>query len=518
LCNAFDLARIHLYGQEDETVNENTPINKRPSFIAMRELALKDNKVRKAAISEKIEKAFQDIAVDELADYSEQQEEQTQHENKEHDNKEWLELLEVDSKGNIKSTVDNMVLILENDKKIKGVIAIDEFRNNMVKLKPFKWDKVNRYLFGDIDKSNIRRYIEKKYGLDSVGKLQDAIDIIAHHNIFHPVRNYLNGLTWDGVDRCETLLIDYMGAEDNEYVRAVTRKWLAAGVARIFEPGCKMDYILCLQGKQGVKKSTFFNLLGGKWYNGSFTFSMIGKKESVEMLQGSWIVEIAEMAGLSKVEHQAVKAFVSNQRDEMRPAYGRYKMEYERGCIFGGSFNEDEPFTDPTGGRRYWPVRVVKGRDFDKLTSLVDQIWAEAYCLYMAGETRFLNDELEEEANKIQEEFTEKDVRLGDLLKYLELKVPEDWETLDYWQRREFVQNPVKGEGYKTRKRVTVMEIWGELFGGSVKDITKRDSRAINDMMKDAKDWEPVRFGSDGSRERGFKRVRNSRHVLFSQN
>jgi len=509
LCNAFDLVRIHLFGDEDAEVDERTPINHRPSFISMRELALKNKSVKKAVVADRISRAAEDFE-----EVDEQNGDEEVSNETEEAATEWLESLEVDAKGNIKSTIDNIVIVLQNDTRLKGVIAIDEFRNNLVKRKRFKWDKEHRYLFSDTDEAYVRRYLERKYGIIGNGRVKDAIDITGMDNIFHPVREYINGLNWDGKQRLDTLLIDYLGAEDNEYVRAVTRKWMVAGVARTFEPGCKFDYMLCLQGKQGVKKSTFFSLLGGAWFNSSLNFHMIGKKEAIEQLQGSWIIELAELAGMRKAEIESIKSFISNQKDEMRPAYGRYKMEYLRGCIFGGSFNDDEPFNDPTGGRRFWPVKVKKGKNFNELKSVINQLWAEAYMLYMAGEPLFLSDELEEVAKQVQDDFTEKDIRTGDLYRYLELKLPEDWQSRDLWQKREYIQgDPLQKEGVIVRRKITVMEIWQELFGGSVKDITVRDVRAINNMMRDFKNWEPTRFGGEKHRERGYRRAIQNVHV-----
>lgn len=519
LCNAFDLVRIHLYGDRDQEVDEKTPINKKPSYIEMRELALKNKKVRRSVVEERIARASEDFeTIDSLSEEDGESEEGNKHViNGETgasdnggmaDNTDWLETLEVDKQGAIKNTIDNVVIILEHDKRLKGVIAIDEFRNNYVKRRAFKWNKRDGYLFGDADEAYIRRYLERKYGIVGQGKIRDGIEIIANDNVFHPVRDYFSSLEWDGVERIDTLLIDYMGAEDNDYVRAVTRKTLVAAVARVHEPGCKFDYMCCLQGKQGVKKSTFWAVLGGDWYNKNFTFSMIGKKEAVEQLQGSWINEVGELDGLSQAEVNSVKNFIDITKDAMRPAYGRFKVEYLRQGIFVGTFNEDTPLRDQTGGRRFWPVSVKGSRNFKQFEKLVPQIWAEAYTLYMGGETLYLDSELEEVANKIQEDFTEKDVRTGDLSRYLELKVPENWYELDNWQRREYLQGDVTKNGEVLRDKITVMEIWQELFCGSVKDISKRDTRDINEMMKQFKQWEPTRFGGDANRERGFRRVR----------
>jgi predicted P-loop ATPase len=507
LCNAFDLVRIHLYGDRDQEVDEKTPINKKPSFIDMRELALKNKKVRRSVVEERIARAAAEFdAVENLP--QQERGDETERIDSTETNTDWLESLEVDKQGAIKNTIDNVVIILEHDKRLKGVIAIDEFRNNYVKRRSFKWNKRDNYLFGDADEAYIRRYLERKYGIVGQGKIRDGIEIIAHDNVFHPVRDYFSTLEWDGVERIDTLLIDYMGAEDNEYVRAVTRKTLVAAVARIHEPGCKFDYMLMLQGKQGKKKSTFFKLLGGQWFNESFTFDMIGKKEAVEHLQGSWITEVQEMDGLSNAEVTSVKRFITITKDEMRPAYGRFKVEYLRQGIFVGTFNDDTPLRDQTGGRRFWPVPIKGPRNFKEFEKLIPQIWAEAHTLYMGGETLFLDSELEEVANKVQEDFTEKDIRTGDLFRYLDLKVPEDWYELDNWQRREYLQGDISKSDGMLRDKITIMEIWQELFCGSVKDITKRDTRDINGMMKQFVNWEPTRFGSDAHRERGFRRVR----------
>lgn len=512
LCSAFDLVRIHLFGEQDAEIDEKTPINKRPSFIAMRELALKSKTVRKSLVENRIEQAneaFKEFAMlpDMAEDTRGQECEETTEDQAGND---WLEELEVDKQGVIKSTIDNVVRILENDVRLVGVIAVDEFANNLVKRKAFRWAKGNSYLFSDTDEAHIRRYLEKKYGVTGQGKIRDAIDIVGAQNIFHPVRDYLHSLNWDGVERLDHILTRYMGAEDSEYTRAVIRKTLVAAVSRVMEPGCKMDYMLHLHGPQGIKKSSFFAALGGKWYNKNFTFSMIGKKDAIEQLQGSWINEIGELDGLNKAETNSVKNFIDIPRDDMRPAYGRFKVQYERQGIFVGTGNDDMPLRDQTGGRRFWPVRVTGAKHWHEFKQLIPQIWAEAYALYLAGEPLYLNDELEEEANKVQDEFTEKDVRISDLFKFLDTPVPENWYELDIWSRREFLQGTTTGNNTFIRSKITVMEIWTELFGGSIKDIDKRHSREINDMMKNTRFWEPARFGKDGHRERGFRRI-NSR-------
>lgn len=502
LCNSFDLVRIHLYGDLDADLEPGVPINKRPSYKQMKLACSQDKQVKKLIAAERIENARQD--------FGDLQPEENDLQETEEANNDWLTELEVDGDGNNKQTIDNLVLILENDTKIKDRIAIDVFKNNRVKIKKFYWTKDDTYLFKDADESHLHHYLEKCYGIFAPKKLSDALEIISEKNLFHPVRDYLNSLKWDRVPRLETLLIDLYGAEDNEYVRAVTRKTLAAAVSRVMKPGCKFDYMLLLIGDQGIKKSTFFSILAGKWFNGSFNFHMIGKKDSVEQLQGSWITEVQELDGMRRSDVDSVKSFVSNPIDEMRPAYGRYKMEYKRQGIFVGTSNEDTPLLDQTGGRRFWPVKVYK-LPIDpepELTVLRNQIWAEAVAIYKAGESLYLDDATEELAKKVQQDHTEVDVRADVIAGYLEKRIPDNWDVMDVWQKREYLQGEVvlaTGKGVK-RKEVTIMDIWIELFGGSVKDMTKNVARDINNIMRQMKDWEACRFGKNGERKRGYKK------------
>jgi putative DNA primase/helicase len=507
LCNAFDLVRIHLYGDQDAELEPGVPVNKRPSYKQMKLLCSQDKTVKKLVASERIENARQDFGDIELD------------EEPEDGNDEWLTNLEVDGEGNNKQTIDNLLLILENDPKLKNRVAIDVFKNNRVKVKKFPWTKDQSYLFKDADESHIRHHIEKCYGIFAPKKISDALEIVSEKNVFHPVRDYLNGLPkWDGVARLETLLIDYYGAEDSQYTREVTRKALVAAVNRVMVPGVKFDYMLLLIGQQGVKKSTFFSILAGQWFNESFSFHMIGKKDSVEQLQGSWIIEVQELDGMRRSDVDSVKSFVSIRKDEMRPAYGRHKMEYKRQGIFVGTSNEDTPLLDQTGGRRFWPVKVSVKPTLEQemeLTDLRNQIWAEALAIYNEGELLYLDDATEEMAKKVQADHTEIDVRADAVLEYLEKLLPDNWETIDVWQKREYLQGETllaKGQG-KRRKQVTIMEIWIELFGGSVKDMNKNVARDLNNIMRQMKGWEQCRFGANGDRQRGYRR-----RVQFSKN
>ena len=199
---------------------------------------------------------------------------------------------------------------------------------------------------------------------------------------FNPVKDFICSEEWDGKKRAETLLIDYLGAEDTELTRAITRKWLTAAVARVFNPGCKFDYVLTLQGPQGIGKSLLLTTIAGEWYNGNFSFSA-NSKEQREILADSWIVENGELAGMKKADVESAKAFISNVEDKYRRPYGAMVEHFPRHCVIAATTNEDYFLRSTTGDRRWWIVAVQGkgelGSWLNDLKANVGQIWAEVY-------------------------------------------------------------------------------------------------------------------------------------------
>lgn len=507
LCNAFDLVRIHKFGLKDEDVREGTPGNKLPSFTAMSEFAHKDIKVRTQYGKEKFADAMAEFSegyeVDPIdggvADPIEPELPLEM---------DWLVKLDIDKKGNYHSSLDNMVIILENDPRLKGRIVLNVFDQREGVKGDLPWRKVTpetAYLT-DRDVSNLKHYFEKFYDISSAPKVEDALRVILEKNQVHPIKDYLNSLVWDGTVRIDNLLTQYLGVADNEYTRAVTRKTLAAAVTRIFRPGCKFDYVLTFVGKQGLKKSTLIDKLGDPWFSDSFT--TVKGKEAFEQLQGAWLIEIAELSGMRDADVETVKHFITKRKDRYRVAYGRSVQEFPRQCVFFATTNNKTPLRDTTGGRRFWPVdvyEVAPAKDPATITKAeIDQIWAEAMMLYKKGELLYLSPELEAIAAGVQEDHAEVDERFHMIQKYLETLLPEDWETKDIFERRAWlVGDELQLTGTIIRDRVCAVEICVEVLGYKIELVDKNSTKQVHDMMRHMPGWEPCKsklnFGRYGT-------------------
>lgn len=390
-CNAFDLIRIHKFGELDEEAKEGTPANRLPSFTKMSEFSASNEKVMETIGKEKMLAAQEDF---------EQVEEVI--------STEWLKKLEYTESGKLRSTISNFSLIIENEPLLKEKIAYNEFSNRAVVIGQLPWRKKgNMGDWNDTDDSGLREFIEKYYGISSTAKCADALALSFEKHSFHPIKDYLESLTWDGVERVNTLFIDYLGAEDNSYVRTVARKIIVAAVARVLVPGIKFDNMPVLAGPQGMGKSTIIKKLGKQWYSDSLT--TVSGKEAYEQLQGVWILEMGEMMATKKADIEATKHFLSKTEDIYRVAYGRRTSRFPRQCVFIGTTNDREFLRDKTGNRRFWPIDVRINTNtksvFDDLTQYeIDQIWAEAVELWRAGEKLYLTGEEEKEAKRQQEE------------------------------------------------------------------------------------------------------------------
>lgn len=491
LCNAFDLVRIHKFGHLDQNVSS------KKSFSLMEELAKDDALVGKTLARENLQKAKDAFSEDfEITD----------------EEIDWLSALEKTTKGEYLSSAKNINAIFQNDRFLKQAFKQSEFDGKRYICKPMPWRPITKAEpLKNVDYSGIRNYIECVYGISSIAKIEDSLTLETEKNTFHPIREYLNGLKWDGKERVETLLIDYFGAEDTIYTRQVMRLTLAGAINRVMRPGCKFDYVLVLvDPMQGSAKSTFFNILAKDWF--SDTFMTVQGKEALEQIQGAWIIEIAELAGLRKAEVEAVKHFITKQSDQFRPAYARTAETFQRQNIFVGTTNNKDFLRDPSGNRRFLPVDVererVKKSVFEDLEAEVCQIWAEAMHLVAQGEKLYLSNEVEELARIEQIRHSETDERIGIITSFLDMPLPESWDTLDTYDRRSyFAAHEYEG---KPRKYVCVAEIWCECLGKSKEEMTRYSTKDLNDIMKGLPGWKAhlstKKFKSYGT-QRYYERI-----------
>lgn len=505
LCNAFDLVRIHKFGELDKDAEYGTPANKLPSYIAMLEFAQNDKAVKHTIFKEKekdVLEDFNDNYTDTIDDTDDT----------------WIENLQLDKKGNVLPSINNIKIILLNDNGLKNKIAFNEFSQRIVKLgiMPWQQDDNRNNIWSDTDDSGLRNYLEIKYGVTSTKKIEDAFILTADKNKFHPVRDYLNSLEWDGKERVEKLFIEYLGADDNEYVRTVTRKALTGAVARIYEPGIKFDYALVFVGVQGEGKSEIISKLGCGY--SSDTLTTIQGKEAYEQIQGFWLIELGELTALKKAEVEAIKLYISKKEDAFRQAYAHHTGRYPRQCIFIGTTNNMEFLKDQTGNRRFWPIDTCKEKATksiwkDLTQSEVDLIWAEAVEIYRKGETLYLEPEMEKLAQDEQDKHLEDNPMTGLIEDYLEMLLPDDWDKRDLSQRRDYIHGNDFGKeqkGTKRREKVCALEIWAELFQQDINLYGNRQAREIKDILRKVEGWKPckdkLRFGNIYGTQRGFIR------------
>lgn len=451
---------------------------------------------------------------------------------------EWRSYLQMTEDGAIKATLHNIELIVRNDPRMRNIMAFNEFTQEVsliaspgrMKLKkespkPTRqldgaiWvvkDRINGDIWTDSHDNAIRMVIEAParqggYALKvSDRDLRAAIDIVAHENAFHPVRDYLMRLDWDGIPRVENLFIDYLGTDDTPYYRNTAALTLVGAVTRVFEPGHKFDFVPILIGLQGKRKSTFAATLGRneRWFaelEGDFNDA----KGMVEKMQGAWILELGELQGFSRSEVTTIKGFVSRRRDKVRLSYAKRATEFPRQCIFIGSTNETHFLRDETGNRRFWPIHCETDEiDIDKLDRNVEQIWAEAVHMYRAlredqpGGTLplYLADSAaREEAEKLQDS----------------ARVESSEENLSGKIERWLDEPIVDGDGFdddggepgktKVRNETCVMEIWEKMLGRDTAALDQRNSQIIGRSLSMISGWD--NFGRVYTVKYGRQRV-----------
>ena len=502
LCNAFDLVRWHLFTPGGETADGDAVGSDANSIKLMQDYASRDESTKRQLAEER--------RIQVMEDFNDLEEERAPAA------EDWQTSLEVDKHGKVKDTLGNLALILRYDPRLKD-ISYNIHRSGIDIRKDAKGKTSIPWLqlkpgWNETDLGALQIYLERIYGLYAPTKLKGILLAVAAERAYHPIRDYIESLPeWDGKPRVETLFVDYLGAPDTAYTRAVARKMMVAAIARIYQPGIKFDSVVVLNGPQGMGKSSFFAKLGGKWFSDSLTIGDMKDKAAPEKLQGQWILELGELAGLKKVDVETVKAFITRQDDKFRHSYGYSVEDHPRQCIIVGSTNNNDGFLrDITGNRRFWPIVCTengKHRPWE-VESSVPQLWAEAYLLYQQGETLYLSPEVERLAEQEQTAALEADVREGMIAEYLETLLPEDWDRLDLPTRRGFLRGDQFTGGDKpgTVKRTTVsaVEIWAECFGRDPTTIKRSDTYDIFGMLMKIGGWEKYSGNKNASLKRSF--------------
>lgn len=496
LCNAFDLVRIHKYGTLDEDVAPDTVMTKLPSYKAMMEFVQEDKETKLTLGRERKQEALEDFTEDEDSD-------------------EWLSLLTYSKRG-LEASLNNVVTILQHDADLKGLV-FNQMADNLEFLGDAPWKRPGRF-WRDADDAQLEAFLALKYAEFPKTKIKSAITKVSDDRAYHPVREYLEDLPgWDGIMRLDTLLIDYLGAEDTDYVRKVTRKTLCAAITRVMHPGCKFDTVLVLCGPQGIGKSTLISKIGGEWFSDSLNLADTKDKTAAEKLQGYWIIEIGEMAGMGSAGVKTLRSFITTQDDRYRASYGYRVSSHPRQCIFIGTTNSEEGYlNDVEGGRRFWPVNtpsIGSKKVWDISQEEVDQIWAEAKMRVEEGESLILSGDVAEEAKKRQKEAMVSDPREEKVREYLDVMLPFDWYDRDLDKRRDFLygtERPVP-ETPLRREYVSAQEIWCECFGYSLNKMERKDAFTIKTIMAKLEDWEysgeRKRLGAGYGMQRLYRRT-----------
>ncbi len=408
--------------------------------------------------------------------------------------------------GKIAKLLTNLKTMLSLSPLINGIGYNDFTKDITINEEPINDNLLNQLRL-DVDKQ-YRMTFTKDDVLTTLG-------IIARElNTYHPIKRMIESKEWDKEQRAETLFIDYLGAENNEYTRTVAKKWLVGSVARIYQPGVKFELVPILQGKQGKGKSTMADKLGGEFFIDSL--KSLGKtKDDFQLLIGAWIVELAELASLNATETENTKSFISARSDKIRLPYERITNDFKRTCVFIGTTNSTEYLNDLTGARRFFPIPLDNEPTlsiFDIEDSTIQQVWAEAYHLYKQGEPIHSDKALETMANVYREQVAEEDLLFSDIDTFLDMPVPDNWEKMTLWNKRNyyytFTQDNKTADRTQAISKTTAKEIATVAFKLESNDRRSKSTiTKINLYMSNLDGWEKKSIWANGKTVKGYKRT-----------
>ena len=511
LCNSFDLVRIHKFGHLDEDVKEGTPTNRFPSYVEMCKFALEDEAVSMEYEKQKLKKAREEFS------QSTGTVTRPELENMQIEDVEWRvkKLRKSSSTGLTERTINNALVILENDIAFKNKLVYDRFSNRFLIKEPMPWgrkDESYPKLWNDSDDAELRGYFEKCYdNFKGAGVINDALSILKNRASVNVAKEYFENLRWDGKARLDTLIIEYLGAEDSEYTRQVTRKAFTAVVARaITEKPIKFDNMIILTGKQGIGKSTLLSKLAGDWFTDNIVD--FNSKDTLLLLQNCIIAEVPELQGFNKADSNRLKQFLGQKTDKYRAPYERREEEHPRHCVFFGTTNDDEFLRDSTGNRRYWPLQVgvtTPVKDiFTNLDTEKDQIWAEAVARFRTGEALYLEGEVLKVAEEEQKTRLIVDPWESIIGEYLQRPIPADWfERSTENQKNYWILSTDEEKNLLERDRICASEILTVCLGIEPKRQTSIDRKRVLDIVRKRLEYSyktNVKFGKSYGQTSGF--------------
>jgi len=540
LVNAFDLVRIHKFGDKDEKFDyDEKPMSQRPSFKEMVELLEFDEAYKKQVVASRYDMDAMnedfDDAMEELGHDAEIDEDYdpeiealvgnpvsavvpvhrddaadlgptTQRRTKKGPPPEgWLTQLQLTQDGIIIANSPNVAQIIQNDKRTRDSLEFNEFSERVVSRHPLRSkmpylsdfqiaDPVNGDAWEDIHTTSVRAMIESPNGPGLTGygfKVSDrdmdaGVELAARQARFHPVREYLESLTPGDKDKVERLFIDYMGCPDTPYYRETARLFMLGAVARVYEPGHKFDFVPILFGAQGKRKSSWIRVLACDW-SGELKANFSDENKLVEQMNGAWIMEMPELSGITRSQVEDSKAFVSATESHVRLAWARRSKVFKRQCVFIGSTNDDEFLLDTTGNRRWWPIEVSCNLiDVDKLLRERDGLWGAAVAMYKEMraaqphgdlDLSFSNPGALAEANSIQEGARV----MTEVDHYATMIHPYlDKKITGYDDNLDFSDAKPRH-----RQFVAVSELWTEALEQNARS-TKMDQTAVRNALKQA--------------------------------